>query len=118
MAAVSAEGRTVWVLIRRLNSSCSRSIALVVRALFHWLSGNRVKVKSRSPLVRSGARSHWLRSASSFGASCPRFLAGDCTAPIPDLPTPPRNRDVRLVADILNLGPMRRLVFDGAVLSD
>ena len=38
MAAVSAEGSTVWVLIRRLNSSWSRSIALVVRALFHWLS--------------------------------------------------------------------------------
>src|SRR3954470_11988905 len=30
MAAVSAEGRTVWVLIRRLNSSCKRSIAFVV----------------------------------------------------------------------------------------
>src|ERR1700751_4664824 len=49
MAAVSAEGSTVWVLIRRLNSSWSRSIALVVRPLFHWLPGNRVKVKSRSP---------------------------------------------------------------------
>src|SRR5215469_13284370 len=49
MAAVSAEGSTVWVFIRRLNSSWSRSIALVVRALFHWLRGNRVKVKSRSP---------------------------------------------------------------------
>jgi hypothetical protein len=49
MAAVSAEGSTVWVLIRRLNSSWSRSIALVVRALFHWSAGNRVKVKSRSP---------------------------------------------------------------------
>src|SRR5262249_1104314 len=49
MAAVSAEGSTVWVLIRRLNSSWSRSTALVVRALFHWLTGNRVKVNSRSP---------------------------------------------------------------------
>ena len=49
MAAVSAEGSTVWVLIRRLNSSWNRSIALVVRALFHWLRGNRVKAKSRSP---------------------------------------------------------------------
>ena len=35
MAAVSADGYTVCVLIRRLNSSCSRSMALVVRALFH-----------------------------------------------------------------------------------
>ena len=49
MAAVSAEGSTVWVLIRRLNSSCSRSMALVVRALFHWLMGNRVKANSRAP---------------------------------------------------------------------
>jgi hypothetical protein len=36
-------------LIRRLNSSCSRSIALMVRALFHRLGGSRVKVNSRSP---------------------------------------------------------------------
>jgi hypothetical protein len=42
-------GSTVWVLIRRLSSSWSRSVALVVRALFHWLDGSRVKVKSRSP---------------------------------------------------------------------
>jgi hypothetical protein len=34
-------------LILRLNSSCSRSIPLVVRALRHWLGGKRVKVKSR-----------------------------------------------------------------------
>jgi len=32
MAAVSAEGSTVWVLIRRLNSSRSRSIALPANA--------------------------------------------------------------------------------------
>ncbi len=31
IAAVSALGRTVCVLIRRLNSSCSRSMAYVVR---------------------------------------------------------------------------------------
>ncbi len=31
MAAVSAEGRAHWVSILRLNSSCRRSIALVVR---------------------------------------------------------------------------------------
>src|ERR1700690_2356913 len=49
MAAVSADGSTVCVLILRLNSSCSRSIALVVRALRHWLGGKRVKGKSRSP---------------------------------------------------------------------
>ena len=36
IAAVSADGSTVCVLILRLNSSCSRSIALVVRALRHW----------------------------------------------------------------------------------
>jgi hypothetical protein len=36
ISAVSADGSTVCVLIRRLNSSCRRSIALVVRALRHW----------------------------------------------------------------------------------
>src|SRR5450759_645592 len=49
MAAVSADGSTVCVLIRRLNSSCNRSIAFVVRTLRHWLGGRRAKVKSRSP---------------------------------------------------------------------
>ena len=49
MAAVSAEGSTVCVLMRRLNSSWSRSTAFVVRADFHWLAGNRVKLNSRSP---------------------------------------------------------------------
>src|SRR5205814_6190326 len=49
MAAVSADGSTVCVLMRRLNSSCKRSMALVVRADRHWLSGNRVNVNSRSP---------------------------------------------------------------------
>src|SRR5271166_143494 len=49
MAAVSADGRTVCVLILRLNSSCSRSMALVVRALFHWLGGKRAKVKRPPP---------------------------------------------------------------------
>src|SRR5260370_4127075 len=57
IAAVSADGSTVCVLIRRLNSSCRRSIALVVRALRHWLGGSRVKVKLPENLVprcRSG----------------------------------------------------------------
>jgi hypothetical protein len=45
MAAVSADGSTVCVLILR---SCSRSIALVVRALFHWLGGRRTKAKRLS----------------------------------------------------------------------
>ncbi len=49
MAAVSADGSTVWVLILRLNSSCRRSMALVVLALFHWLDGKRAKANSRSP---------------------------------------------------------------------
>jgi hypothetical protein len=39
IAAVSAEGSTVWVLIRRLNSWWSRSIAFVVRADFHCWCG-------------------------------------------------------------------------------
>jgi hypothetical protein len=49
MAAVSADRSTICVLILRLNSSCSRSIAFVVRTLRHWGGGRRVKVKSRSP---------------------------------------------------------------------
>src|SRR5271166_2065368 len=48
IAAVSADGSTVCVLMRRLNSSWRRSMAFVVRADFHWLEGNRVKVNSRS----------------------------------------------------------------------
>jgi hypothetical protein len=34
MAAVSADGNTVCVLIRRLNSSCSRSMAFVTGIRF------------------------------------------------------------------------------------
>src|SRR5258708_25971949 len=49
IAAVSADGRTVWVLIRRLNSSCNRSIALVVRTLRHWLGGSRGEVERAEP---------------------------------------------------------------------
>ena len=49
IAAVSADGSTVWVLIRRLNSSWRRSIAFVVLALRHWVGGRRVKAKRRSP---------------------------------------------------------------------
>ena len=33
-------GSTVWVLTRRLNSSCNRSIAFVVLALRRWLGGS------------------------------------------------------------------------------
>jgi len=46
IAAVSAEGSTVWVLIRRLNSSCNRSIAFEVRIDFHWLFGKQVKANN------------------------------------------------------------------------
>jgi hypothetical protein len=46
---VSADGSTVCVLIRRLKSSCRRSIAFVVLALRHWLGGGPTKVKRRSP---------------------------------------------------------------------
>ena len=67
IAAVSAEGRTVCVLILRLNSSCSRSMAFVVRADLHWLQGNRVKVNSRSPAssrltATAGQRSALMKS--------------------------------------------------------
>jgi len=49
MAAVSAEGRTA-VLIR-LNSSCNRSVALVVPALRHLPGGRRAKAKGLSCLL-------------------------------------------------------------------
>ena len=51
-----AEGSGVCVLIRRLNSSCSRSMAFVVRADRHWLSGKRAKVNSWSLARISGRR--------------------------------------------------------------
>jgi hypothetical protein len=54
MAAVSADGNAVSVLIRRLNSLCSRSIALAVRALFHWLGWSRVKAEElRAGLLKA-----------------------------------------------------------------
>ena len=40
MAAVSADGSTVCVLIRRLNSSCRRSMAFEVLALLHWMAAS------------------------------------------------------------------------------
>src|SRR5258708_26314903 len=62
IAAVSADGSTVWVLIRRLNSSCRRSIALVVLALRHWLGGRRVEVKRRAPASSpASATGGWRR---------------------------------------------------------
>jgi len=48
MAAVSAEGSTVRVLTRRLNSSCSRSIAFVEET---GGSAKRAKTKSRTLCV-------------------------------------------------------------------
>jgi hypothetical protein len=75
IAAVSAEGSTVCVLMRRLNSSCSRSIAFVVRADFHWLGCRRVKANSRSPassrlVATAPHRSrHFLRNALRFAST-------------------------------------------------
>ena len=63
MAAVSGDGRTVWVLMRRLNSSCRRSTALVVRADRHWPGGRRVKVTAGQSLP-PGCRSARLRRRS------------------------------------------------------
>src|SRR5512147_2960558 len=78
IAAVSADGSAVWVLMRRLNSSCSRSTALLVRAERHWPGGRRVKVNSRSPassrlsatarhFSRHLRRKALRRSSTSFG---------------------------------------------------
>jgi hypothetical protein len=54
MAAVSADGSTVWVLIRRLNSACNRSITFVVRALRHWLGAIEDEPPDRFFGQRSG----------------------------------------------------------------
>src|SRR2546423_7354009 len=79
IAAVSADGSTVCVLIRRLNSSCSRSIALVVRALRHWLGGRQVKVKSRSPASsRLSATARCLSRHADKGLAMRRDLLGRC----------------------------------------
>src|ERR1700736_6438406 len=73
IAAVSDDGSTVWVLIRRLNSSCNRSIALVVRRLRHWLCGRRAQP------VREGGRAKSSRRAGADGrvhARRPRWAEG------------------------------------------
>src|ERR1043166_3387872 len=51
MAAVSAEGSTVWVLMRRLNSSCSRSMMFVERALHkhHRATARGVQTPHQDP---------------------------------------------------------------------
>ncbi|SDJ39112.1 VCBS repeat-containing protein [Salipiger marinus] len=62
IGTVSAHGSTVWVLMRRRNSSFSRSMAFVVRADFHCDGSRRVKVKSRSPAsFRLSATARHLR---------------------------------------------------------
>jgi len=67
MAAVSAEGSTVCVLMRRLNSSCRRSMAFVVRADFHWSLGVN-KRRTGTPV----ARQHW------WPAHCLTWNAPEC----------------------------------------
>src|ERR1700716_871413 len=69
MAAVSADGSTVCVLILRLNSSCSRSIAFVVRALRHWLGGRR------SPITLQ----HYAAHASSQYGTCGLVMSLHCS---------------------------------------
>src|ERR687886_662519 len=90
MAAVSAEGSTVCVLMRRLNSSCSRSIAFVVRADFHWLEGSRVKKQTaprrplrgcqRLPGISAATRARrpvWLAGVALVGPGVSGMGAGD-----------------------------------------
>ena len=75
MAAVSADGSTVWVLIRRLNSSCRRSIAFVVLALRHWVGGRRVKVIEalcglRNASPAEAGHSRWRATGPVLEARC------------------------------------------------
>src|SRR5207237_286941 len=74
IAAVSAEGSTVWVLIRRLNSSCNRSIAFVVRKLRHWLGGMRAKVNKRSPASSRRSEEHTSELQSHLNLVCRLLL--------------------------------------------
>jgi hypothetical protein len=72
IGTVSAQGRIVWVLIRRRNSSFRHSMALVVRADFHRDRSRRVKVKSLSPAssrlsaTARHLRRHFRRNALRF----------------------------------------------------
>jgi hypothetical protein len=61
LAAVSAQGSTVCVLIRRLNSSCNRSMAFDVRIDFH--SDGRV---DGGKTLKAGPRSETLHHSLSF----------------------------------------------------
>ena len=65
MAAVSAAGSMVWVSIRLRNSSYKRSMALVVRANFHWLGGQAKEGRRRSP-----ASSRLVATPGSANAIC------------------------------------------------
>jgi hypothetical protein len=77
MQQEGAEGSTVCVLIRRLNSSCNRSIAFDVRIDFHWLFGKCVKVKSLSPASSrlSATALHFRRH---LRMNAGRFVAISC----------------------------------------
>jgi hypothetical protein len=81
MAAVAAEGSTAWVLIRRLNSSCNRSMALVVRADFHCEGGSLVNANSAWPAssrlsATAGWRSRHLRRMDLLQFNGERFGTG------------------------------------------
>jgi len=69
MQAVSAQGSMHWVLMRRLNSSCSRSMALVVRMDFHWSLGKRRKVKSFLPASSRLSATGRQRALCAFAAA-------------------------------------------------
>ena len=107
MAAVSAEGSTVWVLMRRLNSSCSRSMALVVRADFHWLGGSRVKANS----ALAG-----LLQAVGHGAALQPPLAQERLAPRLDLLRGLGVDHVGVVGRDLLMQPLRRVGQEVAML--
>src|SRR5436190_24206888 len=108
MAAVSAEGSTVWVLIRRLNSSWTRWIALVVRALFHWLSGSRVKVKPITGFLE--AVGHRLAFEPPF--------AEEGTSALPDFRSLGGVDHVVVIGRDLLMQPLRRVGEQVAMLVD
>jgi hypothetical protein len=91
MGTVSAQGSTVWILMRLRNSSFRRSMALVVLANFHTSGGRPVKANSRSPAssrlsaTARHSRRHLLRNAlrrvaisASVSSSCRRGSGARC----------------------------------------
>jgi hypothetical protein len=63
IGTVSAQGSTGWVLIRRRNASCRRTMTLVLRVDIHCDGSRPAKVKRRSPGLFQTVGSHFALEA-------------------------------------------------------